>query len=197
VIRPRDGWTDDRAAIQPLQLVAGFAEWLAAMNEASAAATDLRDMCLRMEDVGVLQRLDPDVEPDFFRGAILDRSERATLRTIGHVVRRGRVRHVGWVEANRDDHTERNRLCAPNGFTPEADARNLACQWAATQRAVASWTAEPDLNAWLGTCRLTPLGNAGEHLGPAMDALIRMLQHQEAAIANLEHLLATPTPAPA
>ena len=250
-IRPRDGWTNDRAAIQPLRLVAGFAEWLAAMNEAGAAATDVRDLCLRLEDAGVLMRLDPDVEPAFFRGAISGESERATLRTIGNVVRMGRVRHVGttrielehgsiptdaghvhvdctaaglacppnrtvfepgritpqwiqnglapfnaaligWVEANRDDDTERNRLCPPNGFTPEADARNLARQWAATQRAVASWTAEPDLNAWLGTCRLTPLGNAGDHLGPAMDALIRMLQHQEAAIANLENLVAEP-----
>ena len=51
--------------------------------------------------------------------------------------------------------------------------------------------AEPDLNEWLGTCRLSPLGNAREHLeGPAIDALMRMLQHQDAAIENLERLLA-------
>ena len=226
------------------------------MNEASAAATDLRDLCLRMEDAGVLRRLDPDVEPDFYRGAILSESERATLSSIGHVVRMGRVRHVGatdieleqgsiptdaghvhvdctaaglacapnrtvfeedritlqwiqngiapfnaaligWVEANRDDDVERNRLCPPNGFTPEADARNLARQWADTQRAVAAWMAEPDLNEWLGTCRLSPLGNAGEHLGgPAMDALMRMLQHQDAAIENLERLVAEEPAAP-
>lgn len=249
-IRPRDAWTIDRAAIQPLRLVAAYAEWLAAMNEASAAATDLRDLCLRLEDAGVLVRLDPDVEPAFFRLAILSESERATLKAIGQVVRMGRVRHVGatrieldqgsipteashvhvdctaaglacspnrtvfeedritpqlilsglvpfnpaligWLEANRDDDTERNRLCPPNGFAPEADARNLARQWAVTQRAVAAWRAEPDVDEWMRTCRLTPLGNAGQHLGgPAMDALMRMLQHQDAAIANLERLLA-------
>ena len=51
--------------------------------------------------------------------------------------------------------------------------------------------AEPDLNEWLGTCRLSPLGNAREHLaGPAMDALMRMLQRQEAAIENLQRLVA-------
>jgi hypothetical protein len=248
-IRPRDAWTNDRAAIQPLRLVAGFAQYLAAMNEASAAATDLSDLCARLEDSGVLRRLDPAVEPAFFRGAILSESERETLSSIGQVVRMGRVRHVGatlieleqgsiptdhrhvhvdctaaglasapnrtvfeearitpqwiqngiapfnaaligWAEANRDDDVDRNRLCPPNGFAPEADARNLARQWAVTQRAVAAWMAEPDLNEWLGTCRLSPLGNAGEHLrGPAMDALIRMLQHQNAAIENLQRLL--------
>ncbi|MGH9212834.1 MAG: hypothetical protein ACRD2C_19505 [Acidimicrobiales bacterium] len=102
---------------------------------------------------------------------------------------------TGWVEANRDNDTERNRLCPPNGFTPEADARNLARQWAVTQRAVAAWTAEPDLSDWLSTCRLATLGNAGEHLGPTMDALMRMLQHQDAAISSLEHLLAQDTTA--
>jgi hypothetical protein len=98
---------------------------------------------------------------------------------------------VWWSRDGRDDDLERNRLCPPNGFAPEADARNLARQWAVTQRAVAAWMAEPDFNERLGTCRLSPLGNAGEHLGgPAMDALMRMLQHQDAAIENLHRLLA-------
>jgi hypothetical protein len=97
---------------------------------------------------------------------------------------------VGWVEANRDDN-ERNALCVPNGFAPEADARNLARQWAGTQRAVARWSSEPDLGQWLSTCRLSPFGNAAEHLaGPAMDAVMRMLQHRAAAIENLDRLLA-------
>ena len=248
-IRPRDAWVIDRAAFQPLRLVTGFAEWLAGMNEASAAATDLHDLFPRTEDAGALVRLDPDVAPDFFRGATLSTSERAVLSSLGQVVRMGRVRHVGatrielehgsiptgaghvsvdctaaglaarpnrdvfeadritpqwvlnglatfnaaligWVEANRHDDVERNRLCPPNGFTPQADARNLARQWAVTQRAVAAWTDEPDLNEWLATCRLYPLGNAGEYLGePAMNALMRVLEHRDAAIENLERLL--------
>ena len=226
-------------------------EWLAAMNEASAAATDLRDLCPRLEEAGVLRRLDPDVEPTFFRGAILSESERATLSSIGQVVRMGRVRHVGathieleqgsiptdhrhvhvdctaaglacapnrtvfeedritlqwiqngiapfnaaligWVEANRDDDT---------GAEPAVPAERVRARGRRPQprppvgrhpaQQSPAWMAEPDLNEWLGTCRLSPLGNAGEHLGgPAMDALMRMLQHQNAAIENLQRLLA-------
>jgi hypothetical protein len=250
-IRPRDGWTNDRAAIQPLRLVGAFAQWLARQNEASAEAEDLRDLLHRLEDNGVLIRLDPNVEPSFFRGAILSESERTTLRSIENVVRLGRVvrigterieleegsistgtKHVhvdctaaglaaspnrpifeadritmqwvqagiapfsaaliGYVEATRDDDNDKNRLCPPNGFTPEADARNLARGWATTQRAVRAWMAEPDLNEWLSRCRLSPLGNAGEYLSDpaAMESLMRMLQLQEAAVDNLERLLA-------
>ena len=52
--------------------------------------------------------------------------------------------------------------------------------------------AEPDLNEWLSRCRLSPLGNAGEYLSDpaAMESLMRMLQLQEAAIDNLERVLA-------
>jgi NAD(P)-binding Rossmann-like domain len=250
-IRPRDAWTNDRAAIQPLRLVGNFTAWLARQNEASAEAEDLQDLLLRLEDNGVLVRLDPDVEPTFFRGAILSEPERTTLRSIEHVVRLGRVEHVGtaridleqgsiptdashvhvdctaaglaagprrpvfdedritlqwvqagiapfsaaligYVEATREHQVEKNALCPPNGFTPEADARNLAQGWATTQRAVAAWMAEPDVNDWMTRCRLGPLGNAADHLQDptAMESLVRMLQLQPAAIENLERILA-------
>jgi hypothetical protein len=249
-IRPRDCWTNDRADIQPLRLVGGFARWLADQNQAAAEAEDLPDLVRRLEATGCLHRLDPDVEPTFYRGAILSRGERETLGSIEHVVRRGRVRAVGssridldegdvpndadtvvvdctaaglaargdrpvfeddritlqWiqagiapfsaalvgqVEATRgDDTAAKNRLCPPNGFAPGADATNLARNWCTTQRAVAAWMAEPDVNAWLTTCRLAPLGNAGEHLDTdAMASLVRMLEHQAPAIENLERIL--------
>lgn len=250
-IRSRDAWTNDRAAIQPLKLIGGFTHWLASQNEASAEAKDLPDLARRLEDLGVLHRLDPEVEPSFFRGAILSASERTTLRSIENVVRLGRVvgigpdcidleegavptstghihvdcsaagltatpdrpvfeddritlqwvqtgiapfsaALIGYVEATREHDDEKNRLCPPNGFTPEADIRNLARGWRRTQQAVVAWMAEPDINEWLNRCRLSPLGNAAEHLSDpaAMASLIRMLQLQDAAIANLGRILA-------
>lgn len=250
-IRPRDAWTNDRAALQPLSLVSGFVEWLASQNLAGAEAADVREFTQRLEDSGAIRRLDPDVEPSFYRGAILSASERETLRTITDVVRLGRVVRIradrvelergtlptapghvhvdctaaglgsrpdrpvfdgdsitvqwvqtgiapfsaaliGYVEATRDDDRDKNRLCPPNAFTPKADARNLARNWATTQRAVGEWMAEPDVNAWLTRCRLSPLGNAGEHLSaPAtMATLLRALELGGAAVENLERILA-------
>lgn len=250
-IRPRDSWTNDRDAVQPLALVGRFAEYIALQNEASAAAADLADLVHRLEDSGILLRLDPAVEPAFFRGAILSRSERASLRSIEDVVRLGKVRRIdsttidldegaiptdpahvhidctaaglgvkgdrpvfedrritlqwvqagiapfsaaliGFVEARRDDDADRNHLCPPNGYSATADARNLAKGWAITQRAVSAWMADPDVNGWLSTCRLSALGNAGEHLSDpeTMGSLIRMMSTQEAAIENLERILA-------
>ena len=94
-VRPRDAWTNDRASLQPLRLVGNFTAWLADQNEACAEATDLGDLVSRLEDTGVFVRLDPDVEPSFYRGAILSERERTTLRAIEQVVRLGRVVGVG------------------------------------------------------------------------------------------------------
>ena len=254
-VRPQDPWVNDRASLQPLRLVGNFTAWLADQNEACAAASDLRDLASRLEATGVFVRLDPDVEPCFYRGAILSEQERTTVRTIEQVVRSGRVvgvgtaridledgsiptdtAHVhvdctaaglgarplrpvfeddritlqwvqlgiapfsaaliGYVEATRQQDSEKNGLCPANGFTPEADIRNYARAWATTQRAVGAWMAEPDVNDWLTRCRLGPLGNAGEHLteSAAMDSLMRTLASQQGAIDNLERLAADQQP---
>jgi len=94
-IRPRDAWTIDRAWMQPLKLMGSIIEWLALEMEAAAEAEDLPDLVRRLEKSGVIMRLDPDVEPEVFRGAILSEAERATLRRIENVVRLGRVRRIG------------------------------------------------------------------------------------------------------
>lgn len=94
-IRPRDAWTADRASIQPLRLVGGFVEWLAAQNEVCAEVEDLNELFPALEDRGVVYRLDADVEPAFNRLAVLCEAERVMLRQVGNVVRLGKVSHVG------------------------------------------------------------------------------------------------------
>ena len=94
-VRPRDPYTNDREMLQPLTMIAGMAEWLALQYEAAAAAADLPDFLRRLEESGVFRRLDPDVEPQVFRGATLSAQERETLARITDVVRLGRVIHIG------------------------------------------------------------------------------------------------------
>ena len=94
-VRPRDAWLMDRASLQPLDLVASTIESFSLDIEALAQADDVDDLFRRLEASKVLFRLDPDVEPTMFRGAILSELERESLRRIERVVRLGRVRHIG------------------------------------------------------------------------------------------------------
>jgi hypothetical protein len=98
---------------------------------------------------------------------------------------------IGFVEASRDDDTDKNRLCVARGFSRRADIVNYAAGWHNTQRGFLSWMAEPDVADWLSTCRLSVFGNAGPHLGdPATkDALGRMVAAQGPAVDNLQRLL--------
>jgi hypothetical protein len=250
-IRPRDAWTADRASIQPLRLVGAFVEFVAAQNEACAEAASLDELFPALEDRGVFLRLDPHVEPDFYRGATLCEAERVMLREVGNVVRLGKVHHVGadridldggtipsekghvvvdctaaglatrpdrrvfdpdritiqwiqagiapfsaaligFVEANREDDMDKNRLCPPRGFSRRADVVNYAAGWLNTQRGFLVWLAEPDLAHWLSTCRLSPWGNAAEYLAePATAAAFgRVAGAQGPAVENLQRLLA-------
>ena len=61
---------------------------------------------------------------------------------------------AGYVEANRDDDRERNRLCPPNIFpdTPVSWARMQVRGTVASQR----YNAEPDIAAWANGCALNP-----------------------------------------
>ena len=93
-IRARDPWVFDRAVVQPLDLVAAQMEMQARWVEAVAQAADGNDFARRLENHGALMRIDPDVEPQVWRGATVSRLELAQLRTIERV-ERGRVAAVG------------------------------------------------------------------------------------------------------
>ncbi len=93
-IRGRDPWQFDRTFTQPLDLVGGYMRLQACWVEAAAAAEDGRDFALRLEDAGMLVRIDPSTEPLAFRGPTVSRREIDALRTIEHVVRARRVRHI-------------------------------------------------------------------------------------------------------
>jgi hypothetical protein len=112
-IRPRDPWTFDRAGVQPLKLMSSLMTTFATFISAAADSEDTGDLFRRVEADGAILRLDPDVEPEVFRGATLSESERATLRRITNVVRMGRVRNIG-----------SDRIDLDNGSIP-TDARQV------------------------------------------------------------------------
>ncbi|MEM7274678.1 MAG: hypothetical protein AAF547_16455 [Actinomycetota bacterium] len=94
-VRPREGWFVDRTYTQPLSLVRSMLSYQAAMFEAAATVSSGLDLAHRMEERGMMFRLDPSIEPQVFRGATLSRLELDALRQVERVVRLGKVEAVG------------------------------------------------------------------------------------------------------
>ncbi len=91
-IRPRDPWMFNRAVIQPDPAV--FIGAAADIMQAAAAASSLEDLFLRMEDAGVMLRIDRSVTPTMAKTPTLAVWELEQLRTIENVVRLGHVKQV-------------------------------------------------------------------------------------------------------
>jgi hypothetical protein len=91
-VRPRDPWMLNRAVVQPDPVVAiGLA---ADTMAAAAAASSLDDLFLRLEDAGVMLRIDRDVVPTMAKTPTVAAWELDVLRTVENVVRLGHIRHV-------------------------------------------------------------------------------------------------------
>lgn len=92
---PRDAWLLDRQNTQPQE---GFFEYSvgaqAAQFEAIVAAESIPDLFDRLEDCGVLLRLDKEVRPSMFHGATISQLELEQLQRIRNVVRMGRITHL-------------------------------------------------------------------------------------------------------
>ncbi|SDP34609.1 Pyridine nucleotide-disulphide oxidoreductase [Pedococcus dokdonensis] len=91
-VRPRDPWMINRAVVQPdpsifLGMVADT--WLAAREAAS-----LDDLFLRLEDAGIMLRVDRSVLPTMAKAPTLASWELEQLRTLSNVVRRGHLTGV-------------------------------------------------------------------------------------------------------
>jgi hypothetical protein len=95
-VRPRDPWMFDRALIQPDPAI--FFGVPAAIFESAVASQSPDEMMLRLEDVGVMLRIDRTVTPTMAKTPTLARWELELLRSIEHVVRRG---HLAAVERGR------------------------------------------------------------------------------------------------
>jgi hypothetical protein len=90
-VRPRDPWMLDRAVVQPDPEV--YLGMVAETMRAAASSDSLDEVFLRLEDAGIMLRIDPSVTPTMAKAPTLGTWELDLLRTVSHVVR-GRVRSV-------------------------------------------------------------------------------------------------------
>ena len=91
-VRPRDPWMFDRALIQPDPAI--FLGVPATIFESALASESLDELFLRLEDAGVMMRIDRSVTPSMAKTPTLAQWELEKLRTIEDVVRRGHLRSV-------------------------------------------------------------------------------------------------------
>jgi hypothetical protein len=91
-VRPREPWMLNRALIQPEPVV--YLGMVATMMEAASAAASLDDLFLRLEDAGIMLRIDRGATPTMAKAPTLGTWELELLRSIENVVRLGHVRSV-------------------------------------------------------------------------------------------------------
>ncbi|WP_173921538.1 NAD(P)-binding protein [Agromyces sp. Marseille-P2726] len=95
-VRPREPWMLNRAVIQPVPEV--FLGMVADTMQAAEASASLEDLFLRLEDAGIMLRIDRAVTPMMAKTPTLAAWELDLLRTIEQVVRLG---HIARVERGR------------------------------------------------------------------------------------------------
>jgi hypothetical protein len=95
---------------------------------------------------------------------------------------------VAFVEAHRDDDTEKNRLCRPNPYPSSIEdwPRMMSRTWKSEGR----WSSEPDLSAWVGKSRLNLLQAVSAHASePSVRSAIKgYLTHVATAVERLAQL---------
>jgi putative NAD(P)-binding protein len=88
-VRPRDPWMLNRAKIQPDPEI--YLGMVADMLGACAEGGSLDDVFLRLEELGIMFRIDRSVTPTMAKAPTLGAWELELLRTVEHVVRLGHI----------------------------------------------------------------------------------------------------------
>jgi hypothetical protein len=114
-VRPRDPWMLNRAVVQPDPVI--FLGMVADTMQAAEAAASLEDLFLRLEDAGVMLRIDRSVVPTMAKTPTLAAWELEALRTIGRVERHG---HIGRVDRG-------SVVCATGSIAIADDAIVVHC----------------------------------------------------------------------
>lgn len=91
-VRPREPWMFNRAVIQPNAAV--FMKMAADTMEAAANSTDGNDLFMRLEDAGIMFRIDTTLTPTMAKAPTLAEWELGILRSVEDVIRLGHIVRV-------------------------------------------------------------------------------------------------------
>ena len=94
-IRPRESWILNRALLQPGTGVVSTFEGVVLELEAIAESGSIEQLYDRLEELHVVLRIDPSVQPTMLKGATASVGEVDQLRRIENVVRLGHVERIG------------------------------------------------------------------------------------------------------
>jgi hypothetical protein len=89
-VRPREPWMLDRANLEPDPVV--YLGMVAGLMGLASTASSLPGLFAALEEAGTMLRIDRSVTPTMAKAPTLGRWELDLLRTVGNVVRLGRVR---------------------------------------------------------------------------------------------------------
>ncbi len=89
-VRPREPWMLNRANVVPDPAI--YLPMLANLLEAASTADSLDQLFLRLEDAGIMLRIDRSISPTMAKAPTLGLWELDLLRSIEDVVRLGRIR---------------------------------------------------------------------------------------------------------
>jgi hypothetical protein len=113
---------------------------------------------------------------------------RIVLQQVRHLSPCFNAALIAFVEARRDEDTDKNRLCPPNPYPSSIWdwPRMISRTW----KTEARWLTEPDLSAWVANSRLNLLRALADHATepPAQKAISRYLTHIGPATQNLTQL---------
>ncbi len=93
-IRPRDSWLLNRKFFQPGEGVVETFEGIVLEIEAVAECDSVEEVYERLEERGVMLRVDESVVPTMMKGATLSAGELELLRQVERVVRLGHVERI-------------------------------------------------------------------------------------------------------
>ena len=114
-VRPREPWMLNRALIQPDPAI--FLGMVADMMEAARDTPSLDELFLRLEELGIMLRIDRTVTPTMAKAPTLATWELDQLRTLENVVRRGHIQTVDRGRLDLRRRLGRHRTRTPSSCT--------------------------------------------------------------------------------